>query len=72
MIFDVKMEDFRHNARFLDGGHTSDTPHEMTYEIVVSRESLRIALTLAALNDLDIKMADIENAYLKAPIIEKV
>jgi hypothetical protein len=33
---------------------------------------MRIALTLAALNDLDIKMADIENAYLTAPITEKV
>jgi hypothetical protein len=29
-------------------------------------------LTLAALNDVDIKMADIENAYLTAPITEKL
>jgi hypothetical protein len=71
MIFDVKMEDFRRNARFVAGGHTTDTPHEMTYAIVVSRESVIIALTLAALNDLDVKMADIENAYLTAPITEK-
>jgi hypothetical protein len=28
--------------------------------------------TLAALNDLDVRMADIENAYLTAPITEKV
>jgi hypothetical protein len=27
---------------------------------------------LYALNDLDVKMADIENAYLTAPITEKV
>jgi hypothetical protein len=27
---------------------------------------------MAALNDLDVKMADIENAYLTAPITEKV
>jgi hypothetical protein len=33
---------------------------------------VRIALTLSALNDLDVKMADIENAYLMAPITEKV
>jgi hypothetical protein len=33
---------------------------------------VRVALTLAALNDLDVKMADIENAYLKAPLTEKV
>jgi hypothetical protein len=33
---------------------------------------VRISLTLAALNDLDVKMADIENSYLMAPITEKV
>jgi hypothetical protein len=37
MIFDVKMEDFRHNAMFVAGGHTTDTPHAMTYASVVSR-----------------------------------
>jgi hypothetical protein len=38
MIFDVKMEDFRRKARFVAGGHTTDTPHTMTYTSVVSRE----------------------------------
>jgi hypothetical protein len=64
----VKMKDFRHKARFVAGGHTADAPHVMTYASVVSRESVRIALTLAALNDLDVMMGDIENAYLTAPI----
>jgi hypothetical protein len=36
MIFDVKMEDFRRNARFVAGGHTTDTPHAMKYASVVS------------------------------------
>jgi hypothetical protein len=72
MIFDVKMEDFRRKARFVAGGHTTYTPHAMTYASVVSRELVKIALTLAALNDLDVNMADIENAYLTAPITEKV
>jgi hypothetical protein len=31
-----------------------------------------IALTLAALNDVDVKMYDIDNAYLTYPITEKV
>jgi hypothetical protein len=44
----------------------------MTYASVVSRESVRIALTLAALNNLEVKTADIENAYLTAPIGEKI
>jgi hypothetical protein len=39
---------------------------------VVSHESVRIALTLAVLNDLNVKMADIENVYLMAPITEKI
>jgi hypothetical protein len=69
MIFDVKMEDFRRKARFVAGGHTIDTPHAMMYASVVSRESVRIVLTLAALN---VRMADIENAYLTAPITEKI
>jgi hypothetical protein len=33
---------------------------------------VRVALTLAALNDFDFKMADIENTYLTAPLTEKV
>jgi hypothetical protein len=33
---------------------------------------VRITLTLAALNDLDVEMADIENAYLTAPLTENV
>jgi hypothetical protein len=72
MIFDVKMEDFCHNTRFVAGGHTTDAPRVMTYASVVSRDSVRISLTLAALNDLDVMMGDIENAYLTAPITEKV
>jgi nitric oxide synthase oxygenase domain/subunit len=72
MIVDVKMEDFRRKARFVTDGHTTDTPHAMIYANVVSRESVRVTMTLAALNDLDVKMADIENAYLTAPITEKV
>jgi hypothetical protein len=41
MIFDIKMGDFRRKARFVAGGHTTDTPHKMTYASVVSRESTR-------------------------------
>jgi hypothetical protein len=59
MIVDVKMEDFRRKARFVAGGHTTDRPHAMTYESVLSRDSVRIALTLATLNALDVEMSDI-------------
>jgi hypothetical protein len=36
IIFEVKMEDFRRNAWFVAGGHTTDTTHAMTYASVVS------------------------------------
>ena len=66
LIFDVKMN-FRHKSRFVAGGHTTNMPAESTYAGVVSRESVLIAFTLSALNDLDIFAADIQNAYLTAP-----
>jgi hypothetical protein len=72
MIFDVKMEDFRRKARYVAGGHRTEAPASLTYASVVSRESVRIALTLAALNDLKVKAADIQNAYLTAPLNEKI
>jgi hypothetical protein len=70
MIIDVKMEDFPRKVQFMAGGHTIDASHVMTYASVLSRESVRIALTLAALNDLDVMIVDIENYYLTAPITE--
>jgi hypothetical protein len=72
MVWDVKMEDFRRKARFMAGGHMTETPTSNTYASVVSHEPVRIALTLAALNDLEVKTADIQNAYLTAPVMEKI
>jgi hypothetical protein len=72
MVYDIKMEDFRRKARFVAGGHMTETPASNTYASVVSRESVRIALTLAALNDLEVKTANIQNAYLTALVAEKI
>ena len=72
MIFDVKMEDFRRKARLVAGGHMTEVHPSITYASVVSRETVRIALTIAALNNLDVKTADIQNAFIKAPCTEKV
>ena len=66
------MEDFRRKARYIAGGHATVAPLTLTYASVVSRESVHIALTLAALNDLEIKTSDIQNAYLTAPCSEKI
>ena len=45
MVFDIKMENFRRKARLVAGGHMTKTPATLTYASVVSRESVRIALT---------------------------
>ena len=73
MIFDIKMgENFRCKARLVAGGHTTTAPASITYSSVVSRDSVRIALTIAALNDLQILACDIQNAYLTARCREKI
>eukprot|EP00980_Cylindrotheca_fusiformis_P006304 scaffold1352_cov144-Cylindrotheca_fusiformis.AAC.10 len=75
MIFDVKLgENFRRKkARLVaGGGHVTDVPSSMTYSLVVSRDLGRIALTIAALNGLDILACDIQNAYLSVPCREKI
>ena len=71
IIFDVKM-DFTRKARFVAGGHTTETPSSLTYSSVVSRESVKIAFLVAALNDIDIMSCDIGNAYLNAPCRERI
>ena len=73
MIFDIKMgENFRRKARLVADGHKTATPSTITYSSVVSRDSVRIALTVAALNDLKILACDILNAYLTAPCRQAV
>ena len=72
LIFTVKLEDFRRKARFVAGGHLTEAPPPAAaYASVVSRESVRIALTLAALNDLEVKSSDVMNAFLSSPTDEK-
>ena len=73
MIFDVKIgENFRRKARLVAGGHTTDAPATLTYSSVISRDSVRIALTIAALNGLEVMACDIQNAYLTADCREKI
>src|SRR6476620_5291726 len=54
------------------GGHMTEAPAVMTYASVVSRETVRVALTIAALNGLEVKASDIQNAYLTSPCEEKI
>jgi hypothetical protein len=70
IIFDVKM-DFTRKARWVKDGHKTPDSTTSSFAGVVSRESIRIALTYAALLGLPVIGGDIQNAYLQAPSSEK-
>ena len=66
-IFDIKIDKrFTRKDLYVAGGHTTDTPSSITYSRAVSRDSIRIEPTLAALNGVEIRAANIGNAYLNA------
>ena len=48
-------------------GHKTESPRAMTYSTVVGRDSVRIMLLVAALNELSVKAEDIKNDFLAAP-----
>ena len=56
LVFDVKM-DFTRKARWVKDGHRTPDPLQSTFAGVVSRDSVRIALTYAALNDIMVTAA---------------
>ncbi|MEM7375799.1 MAG: hypothetical protein AAF587_44825, partial [Bacteroidota bacterium] len=58
LVFDVKLgENFRRKARFCADGNKTEAPAAVTYSSVVSRDSVRLLLLIAALNDLPILSA---------------
>ena len=64
IIFDVKM-DFTRKARWVFDGHKQASPEGSTCVGKISRESVRIAFTYGALNDIDVWACDIQNACLQ-------
>ena len=73
MIFDIKLGDkFRRKARLVGGGHTTTETVSITYSSVVSRDSVRTALIIAAYNRLDILVCGIQNYYLTAKCRELI
>ena len=73
MIFNIKMDGkFTRKARLVAGGHVTDHPSTITYSSVVSCDSVRVAMTIASLNDLDLFACDVEGAYLYDDCLEKV
>jgi len=73
MFFDMKMDGkFMRKAGFIAACHTTEVLSSSTYSSVVSCKSVCIAFLVAALNNLDIFVAGIGNAYLNAPCCEKI
>ena len=65
MIFDVKMgKKIRIKAQFFADVHKTKTLAAMTFQSVLSKDLVRIALKIAALKDLDVLACDIQNPYL--------
>ena len=71
LIFDIKMS-LQRKARWVLDGHKQPSVEYSTYAGVVSRETIRIALTYAAVNGLDVWAADIQNAYIQAPSSRRI
>ena len=72
MIFDINMgKGFRRKARMVFGGHITEAPASLTYSSVVSRNSVRITLTIAALNGLKVLGCNIQNSFFTAKCRDK-
>ena len=73
LIFDIKLgENFRRKARFVADGYKASTSNAVTYSSVASRDSVRPFLLVAALNDINVQSADVQNAFLTALVLEKM
>ena len=68
MVFDIKLGSLQRKCRLVADGHKSETPPVwMTYSSIIHGDSMRIALTLATLNGLEVVAGDIQKTYLNAP-----
>ncbi len=50
----------------------TDPPVDSVYSSVVTRDSVRVMFLIAALNDLDILGADVQNAHINVKTSKKV
>ena len=72
LVYEIKLDGFHRKARLVARGHMTKAPAVMTYASVISRETVHFALTIAALNDLEVKASDVQNAYLTTPCAERI
>jgi Reverse transcriptase (RNA-dependent DNA polymerase) len=71
MVYAVK-HDGRHKARYVAGGHLTETPVDSVYSSVVSLRGIRLLVFIAQLNGLAVWSTDVGNAYLESYTKEKV
>ena len=71
MVFDIKLGSLHRKCRLVADRHKSETPPAWTYLSIIHGDSVRIVLTLAALNGLEVVARDIQNVYLNAPNKER-
>ena len=72
MVFDIKIKNFWCEARLIAGSNIADPPATTVYESAVSREMVQIALTIAALNVLNVKVVEILNKYNQALVMKSM
>jgi len=70
-VFDVKSDGTR-KARLVAGGHIMSSPDCPLYSTVIKTESVRIIMTIAAKQGLQVITGDVGGAYLNAHCAEKV
>ena len=64
LIFDIKLgENFRPKARFAADGYKASTPNAVMYSSLASRDSVRLFLLVAALNDIEVQSKDVQNDF---------
>ena len=54
------------------GGHMTEAPAIIVYVSVMCIETIRIAIMITALNNIEGKLDDILNVYVQTPVAEKV
>ena len=73
IIFDVNMgENFHRKSQMVAGGNNTTAPSSLTYLSMLSRYSVRIALTITVLNHLNFLVCNIQNSYLTAKFRKKM
>ena len=72
LVFEIKLDGFCRKVWLVTGGHTTETPAVVSYVSVMSQETVQIVLMITALNDLEVKASNLQNAYLTAPCAEKI